>query len=334
MGIDQNLRAYRWVLCLLWVCVVSVGCRDQQASEEEGEDLGQTTADATTAEDVATGEDTATVEDAATGEDTATAEDAATGEDTATAEDSADAGEDADAVTSPCVGPPRVEPATAHGSGGALVTLRGAEFYIGALWWCMGLEDAAGQLYVVGGEVYATEVQTGQCEVSFLVPPLPPGEYKVSASYGCAFGDGDPRDGAFGTLTIASPQEMSSQAVRCSEASPCALSYERCHPDLSICVGDICQFGGCYTDPRQPPVQDMCALVTGCVPPAQQCVTADDCRIAAVGCGCIGVHSDDPRAYGDECFLGGCVDCDPPPCSDRYKVSCDGGLCGLRPLTP
>jgi hypothetical protein len=299
-----------YVLCA--VSALCLSCRDQRAAEERPALTDASLSDASLSDAPAdTGEPEVTSTDAETAQDVVVDEDAA--------------------PRDPCAPPARVGPQVVHGSGGAVVTLEGAEFYIGALWWCLALEGEGGERRVISGELYALEQPNGACNLSFMLPPLPPGAYQVRASYGCHFSGDDPRTGDFGVLTIAPPSAPEPMAARCDEARPCALSYERCHPSLGVCVGDVCQGMPCVGDDGMPPA-GLCALVTGCVPPERQCATDGDCRVVEVGCGCLGVHSADTRAYGGECYLGGCVGCDAAPCSDRYTPWCDGaGRCDLRP---
>ena len=326
-------------LLLLLFLFSAMACQDGGAREELSEE------DTSSADTSQTIPDTSAEVDTLEPRDTLTPLDTTSPSDTTSPPDTQDLSELpsdiqdlSDVSVDPCAQPPHAMPTQTHGSGGAVITLVGMEFSIGALWWCVALENESGQRWVAGSELY-TEGSPGLCQLSFMLPPMPPGEYSVRASYGCQFDDVSPTPGLgeFGSITITPPQAPLPVAERCFDSVEPCEDYEVCHSSLGQCVGDICRYSlqgwwdgtDCATADG-----DLCAPVVGCVSPNLQCQTASDCRIAPVGCGCLGVHSSDPRAYDNECFLGGCIDCDGPPCSERYTPFCDDGLCTLMPAAP
>jgi len=209
----------------------------------------------------------------------------------------------------------RVEPDHGPSSGGTVLRVLGTEFYIGALEWWGIIGD--------GPPMHPVWESMGEdgllpCSLTFITPPMEPGTYPVSVSYGGGPPPGSPfPDGSAGTFTYEASDAQVGRGS-CKSAYQCEPPLERCDAGTGRCVPAMCTSLACRP----------CDDIEGCREESHECESAADCRLIRSSCGCQAVHVSDPREKIESCVLGGCETCAENHCDREHIVPvCLHGQC-------
>ena len=218
-----------------------------------------------------------------------------------------------------CIGPPRIVPDHGPTTGGTLFFVEGMEFYIGALEWWGRIGEGPGLRPVYGADVGPT-----MCRMAFFTPPMEAGTYPFSVWYGGYPGSGDEPRGADPAdhFTFEESDDVVGHSF-CRSDAQCDTPLEVCELGLGRCVPNMCSSVFCG--------EEACDSAEGCAPETDSCDDDDDCRLIYSSCTCDAIGVSDPREALDECFLGGCDECEQNHCEiEHIEAACVRGRCTER----